>query len=378
MWRFAPYILKNLWRHRTRTSLTVSGAAVALFVFCFVGAIQEGLARLTGDEADRYLIVFQASRFCPFTSRMPEDYAETIGKVADVEDVLPIKVFMNNCRASLDVVVFHGIPPDKLKKFRNMTLVAGTWEDFAGKRDTALAGRALAERRGLRVGQPFSIGGVTVTVTGIYQSDQPAEENYLYCHLELFTRAGKTEHYPVTQFEVRLRDGADPQGVARAIDAELRTRPIQTDTRTKGVFQANAVADLVPLIHFSRYLGLACIGMVLALVATTTVMAVQDRVREYAVLQTLGFSSGRIFGLVLSESLLVSLAGGLAGIGLALAAMTVKPMVITTEGVPIVILPSLGVAATGLVVSVVVGALAGLVPAWQAARAEIVESLRYV
>jgi putative ABC transport system permease protein len=47
MFRFTPYVIKSLWRHRARTLLTVSGAAVALFVLCFVGSVQEGLERLT-------------------------------------------------------------------------------------------------------------------------------------------------------------------------------------------------------------------------------------------------------------------------------------------------------------------------------------------
>src|SRR5207245_7713437 len=73
VWKFAPYVLKNLWRHRTRTALTVSGAAVALFVFCFVGAVQEGLARLTaGSQAERTLIVVPATRYYPSPRRLPE------------------------------------------------------------------------------------------------------------------------------------------------------------------------------------------------------------------------------------------------------------------------------------------------------------------
>ena len=72
MFQFIPYILKTLWGHRIRTLLTVSGAAVALFVFCCVAAVGEGLGRLTDNEpAERTLIVFQANRFCPFTSRCP-------------------------------------------------------------------------------------------------------------------------------------------------------------------------------------------------------------------------------------------------------------------------------------------------------------------
>ncbi|MBL8799959.1 MAG: ABC transporter permease, partial [Planctomycetia bacterium] len=121
MFRFIPYIVKNLWRQRTRTLLTVSGSAVALFVFSFVGSVQEGLDRLTRDrQNERTLIVFQANRFCPFTSKLPEDYERTIRRLPGVADVVPIQLFMNNCRASLDLVVFHGVAPQKLRTARNL------------------------------------------------------------------------------------------------------------------------------------------------------------------------------------------------------------------------------------------------------------------
>jgi putative ABC transport system permease protein len=182
----------------------------------------------------------------------------------------------------------------------------------------------------------------------------------------------------VTQFEVRLKDGADPRVVCRSIDAALRNDRVATDSRPKGVFQARAVGDLAELIRFAHYLGYACVGMVLALLATTTVMAVQDRVREHAILQTLGFSSRRILGLILSESLLVSLAGGLLGIGAALATLSWGKLTLGAEGVTIAFRPSAGLALTGIAVTAAVGAVAGLVPAWQASRVEIVASLRSV
>src|SRR4029077_12907365 len=115
------------------------GSALALFVFCFVGSVQEGLARLTqGRQQDRTLIVFQTNRFCPATSRLPEDYARTIGRLPGVRDVVPIKVFMNNCRASLDLVVFHGMPAEKLQSARDLHLLAGDWDNFRKRRDAAL------------------------------------------------------------------------------------------------------------------------------------------------------------------------------------------------------------------------------------------------
>ena len=95
MFKFMPYLLKTLWRHRARTMLTVSGSAVALFVFCFVGSVQEGLDRLTSQK-DSTLIVFQANKFCPATSHLPQDYDQIIGKMPGVREVVPIQVFTNN------------------------------------------------------------------------------------------------------------------------------------------------------------------------------------------------------------------------------------------------------------------------------------------
>jgi putative ABC transport system permease protein len=200
----------------------------------------------------------------------------------------------------------------------------------------------------------------------------------LYAHLPFMQRTrGLNAVGTVTQLEIKLGDGADAEAVAKAIDERFRGGPIATDTRPKGMFQAAAVGDLADVIGMATYLGFACVALVLALVATTTVMAVQDRVREYAVLQTLGFSGPRIFGLVISESLLVSFVGGLIGLSVALAGLYFSGLSIGTEGVSIAFLPSPRVALIGLAVTLAIGIAAGLAPAWRAARAEIVESLRY-
>jgi putative ABC transport system permease protein len=378
MLRFLPYILKTLYRHRTRTLLTVSGTAVALFVFSFVGAVQEGLSRLLSDrQAERTLIAFQANRFCPSTSKIPEDYSRRVLKVAGVKDAVPIKVFMNNCRASLDVVVFNGLPAEKLRTVRDLTLVAGDWAKFEKQNDAAIVGQAVAQRRRIKVGDKFSIGMLTVSVVGIFTSPDQSTEGMIFTHLDFLQRTkGLNSVGTVTQLEVLLAPDADPQRASAAIDDLFRAGPIATNTRTKGVFQASAVADLVELVGFTQYLGLACVGLVLGLVATTTVMGVQDRLKEHAVLQTLGFSGWHIFGFVLAESLLVSFVGGLAGVGLAMLILQNSNLSLGTEGILIAFLPSMSLAATGLGVSAVVGLAAGLIPAWQASRAEIVPALR--
>ncbi|MHB8973131.1 MAG: ABC transporter permease [Pirellulaceae bacterium] len=337
MFRFVPYVLKSLWRHRARTLLTVSGSAVALFVYSIVGAVQGGLDNLTRHaQSERTLVVFQENRFCPASSRLPEDYARTVAKMPGVQDVVPIKVLTNNCRASLDVVIFDGIPPDKIRSARDLTLQAGTWTDFAGSTDAAIAGQAVARRRGLEVGQRFTMGEVSVTVVGIFKSAIAAEDNNIYTHLDFLQRArGRNTIGTVTQLEVQLTDAANLDATDSLIDATFRTGPVATTTRSKGVFQMETLSDLAELIQFAHWLGYACLGLVLSLVVTTSVMAVQDRIKEYAVLQTLGLRPMRIFRLVLAESLLQTLAGGLFGVGLGIALLASSGFSVGTEGVTI-------------------------------------------
>ena len=372
------YVLKTLWRHRTRSLLTVTGAAVAMFVFCFVGSVQEGLQLLTtGADADRSLIVFQENRFCPTSSRLPEDYSRKIREVRGVRDVMPIQVWTNNCRASLDIVVFNGAAPDQIQATRPVTLVEGSWTAFGSRRDAAIVGRNVAQRRGLKVGDQFSIGELSVNIAGVFRSTVPSEENLIYTSLEFlqYTR-GVDAAGLVTQHEVLLTNDADPDLVASEIDEVMRAGPVATTTRRKGAFQASTLSDLVDLIGFAHWLGYACVGLVLSLVATTTVMSVQDRIKEYAVLQTIGVRPMRAMRLVLAESTILCVVGGIAGTGIALVLLAVGGFAIGAEGATIAFRPSWWLAGSGTVVSLAVGVVAGLAPAIQAATVPIVDALR--
>lgn len=380
MFKFAPYVFKSLWRHRARTMLTVSGAAVTMFVFCFVASVQEGLKRLTSDEdAQRTLIVFQENRFCPTSSRLPEDYTNKISEIPGVKDVMPIQVWTNNCRASLDIVVFNGAPPTQLRQARDLKLISGDWGQFESQRDAALVGRNVSARRSLKVGDQFSIGDVSVKVAGVFSSSIPAEENLIYTSLEFlqYTR-GLDSAGLVTQHEVHLTKNADPDEVASQIDEALKAGPVATTTRRKGAFQTSTLSDLVDLISFAHWLGYACVGLVLALVATTTLMSVQDRIKEHAVLQTLGVRPARVFRIVVMESILLCFTGGVLGTVVALGMLGWGGMAVGAEGVTIAFCPSFQLASTGFLISMFIGVLAGLIPALQAARSSIVNSLNHV
>ncbi len=348
-----------------------------MFVFCFVGSVQEGLARLTtGADADRCLIVFQENRFCPTTSRLPEDYTQKLRGVPGVREVMPIQVWTNNCRASLDIIVFNGADPIQVQKLRPVRLVSGSWDQFQSQRDAAIVGRNIASRRGLKVGDQFSIGELSVRIAGVFASAVPSEENLIYTSLAFLQYSrGSNSAGMVTQLEVFLSDEAHPDRVANEIDTKLRSGAVATKTRRKGVFQTTTLSDLVDLIGFAHWLGYACVGLVFSLVATTTLMSVQDRMKEYAVLQTIGVRPVTSLRLVLTESVLLCLVGGVFGTTLAMVALGLGGFAIGAEGTTIAFRPSVGLALSGILVSLGVGLIAGLAPAIQAANVSIKDNL---
>jgi putative ABC transport system permease protein len=370
-------VMKIIWRHRVRSMLTALGSAMAMFLFCFVGSIQSGLDDLIGQqEADRSLIVFQKDKFCPATSQLPEVYADAILEIDGVREVVPIQVFTNNCRASLDVVVFYGMPPEKVHEVRDFTLASGSWDTFSSQQDAAVIGSAVARRRGISTGDTFSIGKYSVRVAGVYDSENQAEENYIYTHLDYLQRGDDANSDGlVTQFEIVLRESADAAMVQEQVDTLFAVGQVETDTRMKGAFQQKSLGDLMQVIRMSGYLGYGCVGLLLVLLMTTTLMSVQDRIKEHAVMKTLGYSRSNVFSIVLLETAIIGIIGGAIGIAAAVIAIISSGLAIGAEAVTIAFTPSLDLVLTGGVLLAIGSMVAGIIPAWVASRTSIIGAL---
>lgn len=379
IFKLAHYVFRSLLRQRTRTFLTIGGIATAMFLFSFIEGLQSGVRDATENEATKnVLIVYQKSRFCPSSSSLPERYAGQISEIPGVNQVIPIKIYINNCRASLDSVTFRGISPDLLiSGDKPLRLTEGSMDAFTKKSDAAIVGAQLARRRGLQIGERFQIGSVAVEVVGIFESDVPGEGNVAYTQLEFLQRGqGVNSLGRVTQFEVKIDDASKAAAVSTQIDQMFRADEIQTSTKSHKAFVNSATGDLLSLVRFTRMLGIMCVLVVLALTANTIYMMVQDRVREHAVLQTLGFRGIHLFSMVLCESLLLSLAGGALGTAAAAALLYSGRLGLGAEGVTISFILTPAVIAAGLLVSTAAGLFAGLAPAVHAAFAPIVDSLR--
>ncbi|MFG0306751.1 MAG: ABC transporter permease [Phycisphaerales bacterium JB040] len=377
--RCIPYVLRQVTRHRIRSALTVAGIAIAMFLFTAVQAMNEGVTRATTATAnDTTLVVYREDRYCPATSRLPQDYQRRIESVDGVVSATPMKIVVSNCRTSLDVVTFRGVPKDDFLADRggDLELVAGSLEDWQRRTDAALVGETLANRRGFRPGMTFNAAGITAYVAGIIRSDDPQDHNVAYTALEFVQLAGRDELGVVTQFNVKVRDASMLDQVASEIDELFDRAQEPTATFSEKAFIGRVADDIIELVGFARWLGLGCLAAVLALVANSIVLSVQSRVAEHAVLQTLGFPGRLVAGLIIAEGIVLAVIGGSIGAAAAVAIARYGNFALSVEGTSIPIAASAGLLASGLLVCGAIGVLAGLVPAWQASRREIAECFR--
>ncbi|NBD37042.1 MAG: FtsX-like permease family protein, partial [Verrucomicrobia bacterium] len=164
--------------------------------------------------------------------------------------------------------------------------------------------------------------------------------------------------------------------VANRIDEIFRAESAPTITRPEKAFFAQTAKDMIEMIAFTRWLGIGAVLGVLGLVANALLLAARSRVREGAILQTVGFPQRAIGILVLFEGMLLGLAGGILGSGGAYAFLGWRRFTFGNEGLTLAFSPSLGVTLAGVGVALVLAVLASLWPAAEAARRPIVQSLR--
>lgn len=376
-----PFTWRNLARRPLRTGLTVAGIAVATFLFVFVESMRDGVRRATdAGAAETELVVYRKNRFCPFASQLPQSYERSIEGIPGVRSAVPVKIVVNNCRASLDVVTFRGVPDGDFlaRHLADARVRSGSIADWQSRGDAVMVGAGLADRRRLRAGDRFDAAGVRAWVAGVFESDDPQDANSAYAHLSFLQESvqrGGTGGI-VTQFNVQVDDPKRLDEVARAIDERFAADQFPTSTRAASAFVARAARDVVVLVSFAGIVGWASLAAVFALIANAIALAVRDRVRDHAVLRTLGWTELGIAWIVVLEATLLGLAGGAAGAIGALAVLRASHLTFGMEGVSIAVTGEPTTALAGIALATALGAVAGAVPAWGAAHREIVQGFR--
>jgi putative ABC transport system permease protein len=238
------------------------------------------------------------------------------------------------------------------------------------------------KRYGWKLGQKLPLKGdiypISLELT-IRATFKAADENGVYFHHQAIEEALPRVKGYVGWYWLKADSLEAVQGLPRLIDSMFENSPYPTKTDTEKAFQDEWVSMLGNVRLLVTSISLIIAVVILLIAANTMSMAARERVTEIAVLRTLGFQKRTILGLVLGESLLLALIGGVLGLGIFVLlfegireGLLNSPMGTFAAGVQL--FPE--VLAAGFGVSVLVGLFAGLVPAIRSAQRSITDGLR--
>lgn len=378
--KFLPLILANLKRHKIRTTLTILSVVAALFLFASLRSVLTTLRTNAQFGGARRLVTLNATGL---VFPMPVSYANKIKSLRGVHNVTWANWFGGKYGDSKAFFGQFAIDPESyLAMYPEVVMPAEQKEAFLREKTAAVIGTRLAERFGWKLDQNVTLEGTifpgawTFTIRGIYTPTNPAiGDDQMFFHWDYFDeRVGRWGQ--AGWFIVEMDSTADAGTVAKALDDQFRNSSTATKTGTEQAFQASFAGMLGNLSLLLGFIGTAVVFAILLVTANAMMMSANERTGEVAVMKTIGYSDGTLFGLVLAEAGLIAIVG--SGLGLGIAKGFYPLVKFNGFG----FLPGFHVTAAtmawGALLTVVLMLASGLIPALRAARMPIVQALRKV
>jgi putative ABC transport system permease protein len=381
--KYFGLVWKNVWRKKIRTSLTILSVLVAFVLFALLSAV--GYAFRAGADiaaADRLVVIDKISLINP----LPIAYKNRIEAIDGVSTVAHASWFGGYYQDQRNQFPqFATEPYAYFAVYPELEIPEDQLEAWARTRTGAVVGEDLAAEYGLAVGDRIPIISTIwpqqdgsrnweFDIVGTFSSNDPRGSTMLMLiQYDFFDEARQFGNDTVGWYMIRIEPGADPVAVADTIDTQFANSPNETETSTEAAF-AQSFAKQFGNIQLIVTLILGAVFFTLLLVAGNTMsQSVRERISELAVLKTLGFSDRSVLGVVLTESIVIMLIGGLIGLGIGWllvqgAAATAGSML------PGIYLPPQSIL---LAIAIMIGAglLAGIFPALKAMRLPIVDAL---
>lgn len=380
MLKLVPFTLKNLMRNRRRTVLTVLSMSVSLFLLGVLLSVYAAFYHRPVAEAQALRLVTRHK--VSLTQAMPIYYRTRIAEIDGVENVTVLNWFGGTYKDSRPENMFprFAAEPDKVfDVYSEYKVPAEQLEAFKRDRQGLAIGSMVAERVGLELGDRVTIKGdiypidPEFTVRAIFEG--PDDFNSFF-HLDYLEESLSEERKSFAgTFTILLRSTDDMARVAREVDAMFRNAPEPTKTETEAAFALSFVEQLGNIKLFLMSIAGAVAFTIMLVSANTMAMTVRERIAEIGVLKTLGFRSHTLLAMILGEAVLMALAGGVLGVGLAFALTQVAANVMAAFitgftmpfwGVPICLAAALSI-----------GVGSSLVPAILASRTNITDALRH-
>ena len=382
---FLKLLVRNAFRHKLRTGLTLLGITIAILAFGLLRTvITTWYMGVEASSANRLWTRNAVSLIFP----LPISYKEKIRQVEGVKFV---------SHASW----FGGVYIDEKNFFANFAVEPESYMDAYSEyyippeqraallrdRKGAMVGRKLADRFKWKIGDTIVLKGTIYpgnwefTLRGIYRGTRKdADETVFFFHWDYLNETLK-KTVPVRADQVGafievVKDPNEAAAVAARIDNIFKNSLAETLTETEKAFVLGFISMSETIITAIQLVSIVVIAIILAVVGNTMAMTARERIGEHAVFKTLGFGGWRIAGLIFGESLVITLTGCLLGIALSFPAAKAFGQALEQ------FFPAFNVTAKtiylDIAASLIVGLLAAIIPTWRAIKTPIADGLRRI
>jgi len=376
-------VRKNLGRKKLRTLFTLLSVIIAFILFALLGGLNRAFT--SGVElagADRLITTHKVS----FIQFLPIAYVARVEGIDGVRAAThytwfggyfqdpkqQFGLFPTNLEKLGDIYPEYQIPPDQRERLiqtRTGLLVGQAMADLYGWEvgDQVPIFSSIFPKRDGSFAWEFEIAAI-FTGTG-----NTADEMQAYMHYDYFNEGRQLGQDLIGWIVTRIADPDRANAISDEIDARFANSPTETKTSTEAGFAASFAAQFGN-IGLIVQLILGCVFFTLLLISGNTMaQAVRERIGELAVLKTIGFSDARVMGMVLAESLLVAIVGGV--VGLLLGALFVQGAASALAQFFPGLAMSTGTLVWGLLLAVALGLVTGAWPAWRAGRLSVIDAM---
>lgn len=379
-------MFKNSMRHKLRTSLTILGISVAVIAFIVMRSIVSAWdVGVEAAAADRVIVRNSVSFIFP----IPFAYKDKLEKIEGVK-----RVTWANW--------FGGVYKDKQNFFGRLAVDHNTFLDvypeflvtpeekkmFMEDIQSCIIGEATANQFNIKKGDIVTLegdiypGNWDFKVAAVYKPrDKITDATGMYFRWDYLNERLEKESPDRANdagwYVLQVNDPKQIAAISQKVDNYFKNSAAATKTESERAFNQGFIASTSAILTAMDVVSFVIIGIIMLVLGNTMIMSARERTREYSVLKTLGFSGKHLTGLILGESLLISLIGGIVG-------LLLGEMVVTGLGqvVPKTIFPLLEVTTVNIILAMAAALLTGFIasifPIHKAVNTKIVDGFRFV
>ena len=378
-------LLRNAFRHKLRTTLTIIGIAVAITAFGLLRSLVE-LWYLGAERSSATRLITRNAISLVFP--MPISYGERIRQVPGIKAVSYGNWFGGIYIDEKHFFANYAVNPKTyLGLYPEFILPPDQKAAFIRDRKACIAGRKLANLYGWKIGDTISLRGTIFpgqwefVLRGIYRgAEKSTEERVLMFQWDYLNETMKhTAPQRADQVGFFLIGVTRPDlaaEVAVAVDGMFKNSLAETLTETERAFNLGFIAMTEAILVAIQIVSYMIIVIIMIVAANTMAMTARERMTEYATLKTLGFGASYIAAIVFGESLVIALTGGVIGV------LLTFPGAHWIESELSQYFPAFNVSRLTIsmefLAAVVIGTVAAIIPTWRAATIGISEGLRRI